>query len=92
MIGSDGFFDKLENEDITVPVQKMKNNKQAMKLCTSLLQTMMDRGATDNISCVLLMKRKKGFFDPARKSALVYCPEDQSDEDMISMHDSDTLC
>lgn len=92
IMGSDGFFDKLIKDDVLAAIAKSKNNKQALSQCQDLLQIMMKRGATDNISCVLLMNKKKSFFDGHRKSAVVYNPQEDSDEDMISMHDSDTFC
>ena len=53
IIGSDGLFKKLCNEDIS-SVSASLSQKNIEKTCFGLIQTVRERGETDNVSCALV--------------------------------------
>ena len=53
IIGSDGLFKKLCSEDIS-SVSVSLSQKNIEKTCSGLIQTVRERGETDNVSCALV--------------------------------------
>ncbi len=54
LMGSDGLFKRLVYKDVADCAGGIKNDKKAQKACEALLQTVMGRGETDNISCIMI--------------------------------------
>ena len=51
VIASDGVWDILEDEDV---YRLQKNAKNSKELCNNIIQTSLDRGSMDNISCFVI--------------------------------------
>lgn len=58
ILGSDGLFHKLEEQDFVILTRKVKNDKQMQKVCENTLKLAVQRGERDNISCVMLQLKK----------------------------------
>lgn len=52
LLGSDGLFKQLGYGDIDAG--RVKSDRRAKRECERLLQTVLDRGERDNVSCVLI--------------------------------------
>lgn len=61
LMGTDGVFDTISNHDIDAIVNKYRNGdakQAALKICKSILQSLLIRGCTDNVSCVFIVGNK----------------------------------
>ena len=54
ILGSDGLFKLLTYQDVDALSGHITNNRQAQKACEKLLQSVLERGERDNVSCVIL--------------------------------------
>ena len=52
IIATDGVWDVLEDDDV-YELSKFDNNN-SLDLCRKIIQTSLDKGATDNISCFVI--------------------------------------
>lgn len=54
LLGSDGLFKQMVYEDIGSYSGRIKNDRKAQKVCKELLETVLERGERDNVSCILV--------------------------------------
>jgi serine/threonine protein phosphatase PrpC len=63
LVCSDGFYHRLQDKDVEMLRQSARTPKKIEEECGTLIDTMMERGETDNISVGIIMaeERKKIF-------------------------------
>lgn len=54
LLGSDGLFKKLRDEDVAGLADRLKSNRRVQKVCRSLVELVLERGEKDNVSCILV--------------------------------------
>lgn len=58
MLGSDGLFKRLREEDIRERLARLSHDYQARRQCREFIQIVESRGERDNISCAILKVKK----------------------------------
>lgn len=54
LLGSDGLFRKLRDEDVAGLSGRLKSNRLVQGVCRSLVKLVLERGERDNVSCILI--------------------------------------
>lgn len=54
LLGTDGLFKRLSEEDYRNLQRMERTGKEAQRACEALVERVLERGETDNVSCVLL--------------------------------------
>jgi serine/threonine protein phosphatase PrpC len=63
IVCSDGFYHRLQDKDVEMLRQTARTPKKIEEVCGSLIDTMMERGETDNISVgIIIAEERKKIF------------------------------